>query len=221
MSTVHELEQRIKVLESVLGRGIEHLSVDEDGYLKISDMYFNTPHSHGYILDQYGNFIHTGNTDTASWGIKNRDGVATLYHNYETGNLTITGSFKSNRKVVTKNIPERTVNKNTTTIIGSVTLPSGKFVVIGTSGVGAGTSDWTNTQYLTPTSGYQGLSLSRGSGSGEEFATVTNKFPAYSGSGCQIVGYFNNTSQSVIDLYTYLYGFKSTSVWGWIIAIPL
>lgn len=40
MSTIHELEQRIKVLESLLGRGVDHLEVDENGYLKISDVHF-------------------------------------------------------------------------------------------------------------------------------------------------------------------------------------
>lgn len=74
MSTVHELEQRIKVLESVLGRGIEHLSVDEDGYLHISDMRFNTPYESGYTTDNRGNFSHSRANSGDYWNIKNYNG---------------------------------------------------------------------------------------------------------------------------------------------------
>lgn len=87
MSTVHELEQRIKVLETLLGRGVEHLEVDEDGYLKISGMYFNTPYDAGYILDQYGNFIHSRDTATDNWNIQGNDNTAHLKVYFETGKI--------------------------------------------------------------------------------------------------------------------------------------
>lgn len=86
MSTIHELEQRIKVLETLLGRGVEHLEVDEDGYLKITDMYFNTPNEAGYILDQYGNFIHSKNDSYDSWNIMSYDGTPKFAVSFE-GNV--------------------------------------------------------------------------------------------------------------------------------------
>ena len=70
----------------MLGRGVEHLEVDEDGYLKITDMYFNTPNEAGYILDQYGNFIHSKNDSYDSWNIMSYDGTPKLVVSFE-GNV--------------------------------------------------------------------------------------------------------------------------------------
>lgn len=65
MSTVHELEQRIKVLESLLGHGVDHLSVDNNGYLKIDNRYNFTPDTldltaHNIDVTQSNNGISSG-----------------------------------------------------------------------------------------------------------------------------------------------------------------
>lgn len=73
----------IQVLENY---GVDHLEVDEDGYLKITDMYFNTPYNAGYITDQSGNFIHSRNDSSDSWNIVSYDGTPKLVVPYE-GNV--------------------------------------------------------------------------------------------------------------------------------------
>ena len=66
---------------------LDHLSIDENGYLKISDMYFNTPYDAGYILDQYGNFIHSRDIATDNWNIQDNNGTPHIKAYYETGKI--------------------------------------------------------------------------------------------------------------------------------------
>ena len=84
MSEVITRNDLMQILEKC---GVDHLEVDENGYLKISDMYFNTPSDAGYILDQYGNFIHSRDGATDNWNIKGNDGTPHFNVYFETGKI--------------------------------------------------------------------------------------------------------------------------------------
>lgn len=93
MSTNHELEQRIKRLETLLGRGVEHLSLEPDGTLMIDSLRYDTPQNAGYITDQFGNFHHSRSATGDSWSIVNNANSAMLTFYWETGNLDIKGNL--------------------------------------------------------------------------------------------------------------------------------
>lgn len=84
MSEVITRNDLMQILEKC---GVDHLEVDENGYLKISDMYFNTPSEAGYILDQYGNFLHSRDGATDHWNIKGNDGTPHFNVYFETGRI--------------------------------------------------------------------------------------------------------------------------------------
>lgn len=74
------------ILNKLKESGTDKLSIDENGYLKITDMYYKTPEENGYITDQYGNFIHSSNNTDDSWCIYSNNGIPKLEVTYE-GNV--------------------------------------------------------------------------------------------------------------------------------------
>lgn len=225
MSTNHELEQRIKRLETLLGRGVEHLSLEPDGTLMIDSLRYDTPQAAGYITDQYGNFYHSRSATGDSWSLANNANSAMLTFYWETGNLDIKGNLdvkgnlKSNRAVISTSFSGVAVPSRASTTVARLTLNAGtKYVVIGYCGVGA-VSGVTST--LTDINGYNNIALGRISGTCNVERSPDQKTPSYSGGGASVVGYYDCSSSVVVGVNVYLYGHSTSNANGWMVAIPL